>query len=78
VNIELFTYQIVMFSHAWALKAWRFRKLMSLQDYVERGLLLMLNPVLTPRGKRKFALINQPVRNAYCESGAEESPEAAC
>ena len=51
---------------------------MSLQDYVERGLLLMLNPVLTPRGKRKFALINQPVRNAYCESGAEESPEAAC
>jgi hypothetical protein len=58
VDIELFTYQIVLFSHAWALKAWRFRKLMSLQDYVERGLTLMLNPVLTPRGKRKFAQID--------------------
>jgi hypothetical protein len=31
---------------------------MSLQDYVERGLTLMLNPVLTPRGKRKFAQID--------------------
>ncbi len=55
IDIELFTYQIVMFSHAWALKAWRFRKLMSLRDYIERGLALMLNPVLTARGKRKFA-----------------------
>lgn len=63
VDIELFTYQIVMFSHAWALKAWRFRKLMSLQDYVERGLVLMLNGVLTPRGKRKFAQISaRPAR----------------
>ena len=44
-----------MFCHAWALTAWRFRKLMSLRDYIERGLALMLNPVLTARGKRKFA-----------------------
>ncbi len=55
VDIELFTYQIVMFSHAWALKAWRFRNLMSLDDYVDRGLNLMLNPVLTAQGKRAFA-----------------------
>lgn len=54
VDIELFTYQIVMFSHAWALKAWRFRKLMSLEEYVARGLALMLKPVLTVRGKRAF------------------------
>lgn len=55
VDVELFTYQIVMFSHAWALKAWRFRSLMSLDDYVKRGLDLMLNPVLTAQGKRAFA-----------------------
>lgn len=55
VDVELFTYQIVMFSHAWALKAWRFRKLMTLDDYVARGLELMLNPVLTAAGKRAFA-----------------------
>lgn len=55
IDVELFTYQIVMFSHAWALKAWRFRKLMTLDDYVARGLELMLNPVLTTRGKKAFA-----------------------
>lgn len=58
VDVELFTYQIVLFSHAWALKAWRFRKLMSLEEYVERGLELMLNAVLTSRGTRKFAQIS--------------------
>ncbi len=57
IDIELFTYQIVMFSHAWALKAWRFRKLMTLDDYVARGLELMLNPVLTATGKRAFAKV---------------------
>lgn len=55
IDIELFTYQIVMFSHAWALKAWRFRPLMTIDDYIERGLKLMLNPLLTPRGKKVFA-----------------------
>ena len=38
VDTELFVYQIVMFSHTWALKAWRFRKLMTVNEYVERGL----------------------------------------
>lgn len=55
VDVELFTYQIVMFSHAWALKAWRFRALMSLDQYISRGLDLMLKPVLTKRGKRLFS-----------------------
>jgi len=55
IDVELFTYQIVMFSHAWALKAWRFRALMSLDQYVARGLDLMLKPVLTKRGKRAFS-----------------------
>jgi TetR/AcrR family transcriptional regulator, cholesterol catabolism regulator len=54
VDVELFTYQIVMFSHAWALKAWRFRRLMSVEQYVRRGLKLMLGPVLTTRGQREF------------------------
>lgn len=58
VNVELFTYQIVMFAHAWALKAWRFRPMMTLDDYVEGGIRLMLDPKLTPRGKKAFAKLN--------------------
>lgn len=54
VDIELLVYQIVMFSHTWALKAWRFRKLMTVNEYVERGLNLMLNATLTPRGMEAY------------------------
>lgn len=55
VDEELFTYQIVMFCHAWALKAWRFASRMTVDDYVERGLRMMLGTVLTPQGARQFA-----------------------
>jgi AcrR family transcriptional regulator len=55
VDRELFVYQIVMFSHAWALKAWRFHGLMTVDEYVDRGLDLMLNPVLTDAGRRAYA-----------------------
>lgn len=54
VDVELLTYQIVMFSHAWALKAWRFRAMMSVDEYVDRGLNLMLHSVLSAKGKRLF------------------------
>jgi AcrR family transcriptional regulator len=58
VDVELFTYQIVMFAHAWALKAWRFRPVMTLDEYVGRGIRLMIGPRLTPRGKRAFAKLD--------------------
>ncbi len=49
LDVDLFTYQIVMFCHGWALKAWHFKTRMSVDTYVERGLQLMLNPVLSTR-----------------------------
>jgi AcrR family transcriptional regulator len=55
IDLELLTYQVVMLSHAWALKAWRFRKLMSIDDYVGRGLKLVLDSVLTPSGREANA-----------------------
>jgi hypothetical protein len=55
VDVELLVYQIVMFAHAWALKAWHFRTRMSVDEYVERGLRVMLNQVLSARGRRRPA-----------------------
>lgn len=83
VDIELFVYQIVMFSHAWALKAWHFRDLMTVNEYVERGLNLMLNATLTPRGKRAYAAlamvplpkVEKPARPPASTKG-ERSPGA--
>jgi TetR/AcrR family transcriptional regulator, cholesterol catabolism regulator len=57
VDTELLTYQIVMFCHAWALKAWQFQGRMTIDEYVDRGLDLMLNPVVTARGKRGYGRI---------------------
>jgi AcrR family transcriptional regulator len=69
IDVELLTHQIVMFCHAWALKAWRFRSRMSLDDYVERGLALMMNPVLTRDGQRRF--------ERACTAGVAPVPASA-
>ena len=53
LDVALFVYQIVMFTHAWALKAWHFRPRMSVDEYVARGLDLMLNPVLAVSRPRR-------------------------
>lgn len=53
VDAELLTYHIVMFAHAWALKAWHFRGKMTVEQYVDRNLALLLNPILTERGRRE-------------------------
>lgn len=54
VDVELFTYQLVMFSHAWALKSWRFGGRMTVDQYVDRGLRLMLSSVLTDTGRTQL------------------------
>ncbi len=55
LDVALFVYQIVMFAHAWALKAWHFRPRMSVDEYVARGLELILNPLLGSSRPRRPA-----------------------
>ena len=47
VNVDVLTYQIVVFAHSWALNAWRLPRLKR-DQYVEDGLKIILEPV---RGK---------------------------
>jgi len=51
----LLTYLIVMFAHAWALKAWHFQGKMTVEQYADRNLALLLNPLLTEQGRRENA-----------------------
>ncbi len=64
LDVELFTYQIVMFSHTWALKSWHLAARMTVDEYIERGLALMLQGVLTGKGKRRFRSGAADVRQA--------------
>lgn len=38
VNVDVATYQIIMFAHAWALKYWHFRQSTTLEEYIRDGL----------------------------------------
>lgn len=62
VDVELFVYQIVIFSHAWALKAWHFSKRMTVDEYIDRGLALFFMAVLTGRGERRLAELRREGR----------------
>lgn len=54
INVDLVTYHLVMFAHAWALKHWRLQKLCSLDDYIAEGFAFFTTSLLTPKGKRHF------------------------
>lgn len=75
IDVDMFVYQTVMFSHAWALKAWHFAKLMDVDTYVDRGLSLMLRGVLTDAGERILRVLESepdhrnPSRNANRRCG---------
>ncbi len=45
VDAQMLTYQILLLMHGWALSAWRLPR-MTCRDYVDRGLSILLQPVL--------------------------------
>jgi TetR/AcrR family transcriptional regulator, cholesterol catabolism regulator len=57
IQVDVFCYQIVMFSHTWGLKAWYFKRRMSLETYVEHGLKLILRGVMTAKGARRLRVL---------------------
>jgi AcrR family transcriptional regulator len=57
-DVEFLCYHVIMFSHAWALKAWNFGERMDVDTYVDRGLAYMLEGVMTAKGARQFRELN--------------------
>jgi AcrR family transcriptional regulator len=60
VNVELATYQLVTFAHAWALKHWRLKELCTLEEYLRHGLDLFAHALLTPKGWRRYRRLPPP------------------
>jgi len=52
VDPELATYWIVATAHAWGLKNWRLRKIMSFEDYTRSTLGVLLKGMLSEAGRR--------------------------
>jgi AcrR family transcriptional regulator len=59
VDVEMLTYMIVMFCHAWALKSWRFRGRLTIDQYIDRGLAMLLNPVVSAKGRRSLLKLEE-------------------
>jgi AcrR family transcriptional regulator len=76
-DVEFFCYQVIMFSHAWALKAWNFGSRMSVDQYLERGLKQMLRGVLTVKGRRQFASLDLSVSPPLAEKRGKTAKTAA-
>lgn len=51
VDIDLATYQLVMYAHAWALKHWHFVHRFDLETYISQGLDFFLRALLTDKGQ---------------------------
>ncbi len=52
---HLLAYQYVMFAHSWALKHWSYRERYALDEYVEEGIQLLVDPFLTAKGRLALA-----------------------
>jgi AcrR family transcriptional regulator len=62
INDSLLVYQYVLFSHAWALKQWALRGRYSLEDYVEEGIKLLVEPFLTEKGRAAMVRLKRQRR----------------
>ena len=62
INDSLLVYQYVLFAHAWALKQWAHRGCYSLEDYVEEGIKLLVEPFLTEKGRAAMARLKRKRR----------------
>lgn len=74
VNVHLLAYQCVMFAHAWALKHWAFRGKYSLDEYVAEGIVLLVEPFLTAKGRPALANMRRRTGGA-ARKGRQASPE---
>jgi AcrR family transcriptional regulator len=54
VDVEVTTYQLVTFAHAWALKHWRLARLCTLDGYLKTGFDFFAHALLTPKGWRRW------------------------
>jgi AcrR family transcriptional regulator len=78
VNLDLVTYRIVLLAHGWALKAWHFRTITTLDDYIREGLDLFLHALLTPVGwQRWHALESELTGSARVQASKKKARTAS-
>lgn len=57
VDVDLVSYNLLLLTHAWALKHWYFERTLSLDDYVREQTALALGALVPPRRRRSYAAL---------------------
>jgi AcrR family transcriptional regulator len=55
VDADLVAYDMLLLAHAWALKHWHWEQTMTLDDYAAKQSALVLQGIIAPRARRKYA-----------------------
>lgn len=51
-HTEVLVFRIITAAHAWALKHWRLRSIVTLEQYIEHSIHACWRPLLTPKGRQ--------------------------
>ena len=54
INVELVTYQLVLYAHTWALKHWRLSQFTDLDGYLEQGFDFFVHAMATRKGFLRY------------------------
>jgi AcrR family transcriptional regulator len=54
IDVDLVTYQLVLYAHAWALKHWRLSQLATIESYIEKGFDFFVRAMATPEGLAQY------------------------
>lgn len=58
-HIELLVFRIITAAHAWALKNWRLRSIVTLDQYIEHSIHSCWRPLLSAKGRREYRRITR-------------------
>jgi AcrR family transcriptional regulator len=58
-NSDVLAYQIVLIAHGWALKGWYFKSRLSLDEYIQESINILLTGSLTPVGEKRYASLKR-------------------
>lgn len=59
VNVDLVTYQFVLYAHTWALKHWRLSQFTDIEGYIAQGFDFFVHAMATPKGLETHADFRQ-------------------
>jgi len=54
IDVDLVTYQLVLYAHTWALKYWRLSQMTTIKSYIEKGFDFFVHAMATPKGLAQY------------------------